>query len=252
METLQPVPAVAQGGTPESAGDGRKPGPGRPKGSKNRPGAFTGPLPDGMRPAQAIKALGRQTRYSIPGAKDHVARHPLRDEIDQAILTRALPHAEIARKYELPGTWTVARRAAALKAQMHLRARRNEVAGLKDKQDRAEKRVLGMIDSAQEMARRGFDKIMDTAVEPADIERSATFLDKYLNSIRIYGEATGEIVAGGPQVQVDNRQLYVMSLPRASDPPEVLEAAENMLRIGPSQGKGEVIQIEAEGFEEEE
>ncbi len=199
------------------------------------------------------KVIRSNSPNYMRGAQDLVERHPLRDEIDRAILSKEASADALAARYEFSGAWVIYRRKKTLVKRMAARARK-DTKSLKIHADGVqEKRTLRMLSQVQDASMQGFQKIMDISESASDVERSATFLDKYLKSVELYGHATGEIPIGGinPAVNVDNRQLYVMSMPRLSDPQSVIDASEQMIRnLGPGaalpQSGKAVIDLEVE------
>lgn len=196
------------------------------------------------------KEYKRRARPADPdymkGAKDQVETHPLRDEIDKAILTKSLKAEEICKKYGFSGTWVVYRRKAVHKRRLKALKRKMVRTNHYNREKNAENRTLGLVNWALDASKQGYEKIMLVADNPQDIERGATFLDRYMASVKIFGNATGELTegGGGPQVNVDNRQMYVMSLPRNSDSPEIIESEQ--LRVRQVSGGSPAAQITGE------
>jgi len=202
------------------------------------------------------KEYKRRARPADPdymkGAKDQVETHPLRDEIDKAILTKSLKAEEICKKYGFSGTWVVYRRKAVHKRRLKALKRKMVRTNHYNREKNAENRTLGLVNWALDASKQGYDRIMAAADNPQDIERGATFLDRYMASVKIFGNATGELTegGGGPQVNVDNRQMYVMALPRTGDPQHIIDESEALVRnVGRSPapqitGEREVIDLD--------
>lgn len=165
------------------------------------------------------------------GAQDLVERHPLRDEIDKAILSKSATADQLAARYDFSGSWVIYRRKKTLIGRMKARARKQAKADEFRAAAVQEKRTLRLLDSVLDASMQGYHKIMQVSESAADVERGATFLDRYLKSVELFGHATGEIPIGGvaPAVNVDNRQMYVMSLPRSTDGEEVLQRERLMI-----------------------
>lgn len=200
----------------------------------------------------AATAAGKQDKKLPHGGiystnfRDAISRHPRAREIDADILKRELSIGKIAEKWGLPGSWSVSRRRKYLAKQAQKAIERRKQKSMHRTEVRRGARTLELLEFPLMAAKEGFE----LAKAASELDTGATFLDKYMSAVKVFGELTGELgTPGQTNVSWQQNTMTIMSLPRNADTPEQIERAG---RLGLPPVAGQVIDAQAVDPDEDE